>query len=147
MGHSQQPNTFKTTVTPTASGKSGGFTLIEILVVMAIIGMLAVMVAPNLFRQQAGAQRDAAMAQISSLETSLDTYRLDLGEYPDSLAGLVDNESGRAAWNGPYIRREVPKDPWGNDYIYDSNGREFTLISYGPDGEQGGEGDDADIGL
>jgi general secretion pathway protein G len=124
-----------------------GFTLIEILVVMAIIGMLAVMVAPNIFNQRAGAQRDAAISQISSLEAALDTYRLDVGEYPDSLDGLIQNDSGRASWNGPYLRRALPKDPWGNDYIYDSSGREFTLISYGPDGERGGEGDDADLGL
>ena len=125
----------------------GGFTLIEILVVMAIIAMLAVMVAPNIFNQRAGAQRDAALSQISSLEAALDTYRLDVGEYPDSLAGLIENDSGRAAWNGPYLRRDVPKDPWQNDYVYDANGQEFSLISFGPDGEQGGEGDDADIGL
>ena len=124
-----------------------GFTLIEILVVMAIIGVLAVMVAPNIFNQQAGAQIDAALSQISSLEAALDTYRLDVGEYPDSLEGLRENISGRAAWNGPYLRRSVPLDPWGNEYVYDSNGREFTLSSYGPDGEQGGEGDDADISL
>lgn len=124
-----------------------GFTLIEILVVMAIIGMLAVMVAPNIFNQQAGAQRDAALSQISSLEAVLDTYRLDVGEYPDSLEGLRENDSGRAAWNGPYLRRALPLDPWGNEYAYDSNGREFTLSSYGPDGERGGEGDDADISL
>jgi|TARA_B100000686_G_C16131224_1_gene637504 general secretion pathway protein G len=124
-----------------------GFTLIEILVVMAIIGMLAIMVAPNIFNQQAGAQIDAALSQISSLEAALDTYRLDVGEYPDSLEGLRENISGRAAWNGPYLRRDVPLDPWGNDYVYDANGREFTLSSYGPDGEQGGEGDDADISL
>ena len=124
-----------------------GFTLIEILVVMAIIGMLAIMVAPNIFNQQAGAQIDAALSQISSLEAALDTYRLDVGEYPDSLEGLRENISGRAVWNGPYLRRSVPLDPWGNEYVYDSNGREFTLSSYGPDGEQGGEGDDADISL
>ncbi|MBM88407.1 MAG: type II secretion system protein GspG [Gammaproteobacteria bacterium] len=124
-----------------------GFTLIEILVVMAIIGMLAIMVAPNIFNQQAGAQRDAVLSQISSLEAALDTYRLDVGEYPDSLEGLRENESGRAVWNGPYLRRDVPLDPWGNEYVYDSNGREFTLLSYGPDGVQGGDGDDADIGL
>ena len=124
-----------------------GFTLIEILVVMAIIGMLAIMVAPNIFNQQAGAQIDAALSQISSLEAALDTYRLDVGESPDSLEGLRENISGRAAWNGPYLRRDVPLDPWGNDYVYVANGREFTLSSYGPDGEQGGEGDDADISL
>ena len=132
------------THTPTTAA---GFTLIEILVVMAIIGMLAVMVAPSIFNQQAGAQRDAALSQISALEAALDTYRLDVGEYPDSLEGLVENDSGRAAWNGPYLRREVPLDPWGNEYVYDSDGRGFTLVSYGPDGERGGEGDDADISL
>ena len=130
--------------TPTTAA---GFTLIEILVVMAIIGMLAVMVAPSIFNQQAGAQRDAALSQISALEAALDTYRLDVGQYPDSLEGLVENDSGRAAWNGPYLRREVPLDPWGNEYVYYSDGRGFTLVSYGPDGERGGEGDDADIGL
>ena len=127
--------------------RNKGFTLIEILVVMAIIGMLAVMVAPNIFNQQAGAQRDAALSQISSLEAALDTYRLDVGEYPDSLDGLRENDSGRASWNGPYLRRAVPVDPWGNDYVFDSNGREFTLFSYGPDGERGGEGNDADVGF
>ena len=127
--------------------RESGFTLIEILEVMAIIGMLAIMVAPNIFNQQAGAQIDAALSQISSLEAALDTYRLDVGEYLDSLEGLRENISGRAIWNGPYLRRGVPLDPWGNEYVYDSNGREFTLSSYGPDGEQGGEGDDADISL
>jgi general secretion pathway protein G len=127
--------------------KARGFTLIEILVVMAIIGMLAVMVAPNLFRQQAGAMRDAALSQISSLETALDSYRLDMNRYPDSLAELMENESSSASWNGPYLRREVPMDPWGNEYEYQSDGRSFTLLSYGADGARGGEGDDADIGL
>ena len=99
-----------------------GFTLIEILVVMAIIGMLAVMVAPNIFNQRTGAQRDAAIAQISSLQAALDTYRLDVGEYPESLDGLQENDSGRAAWNGPYLRGNVPKYPWGNDFVYDVDG-------------------------
>ena len=76
---------------------TNGFTLIEILVVMAIIGMLAVMVAPNIFNQQAGAQRDAALSQISALEAALDTHRLDVGEYPDSLEGLRENISNKAS--------------------------------------------------
>lgn len=126
---------------------SAGFTLIEILVVMGIIAMLAVMVAPNLFNQRAGAMRDVALSEIATLEAALDIYRLDVGEYPDSLEGLVENDTDRASWNGPYLRREVPTDPWNNDYVYESNGREFTLISYGPDGMSGGEDDDADIGL
>ena len=127
--------------------RQSGFTLIEILVVMAIIGMLAVMVAPNIFRQQAGAQRDAAMANISTLSAALDIHRLDAGEYPDSLDGLQVNHSGRASWNGPYLRRDVPLDPWNNEFVYDADGRDFTLLSYGADGERGGEGDDADISL
>ncbi|PCJ27742.1 MAG: type II secretion system protein GspG [SAR86 cluster bacterium] len=128
-------------------GKHAGFTLIEILVVMAIIAMLAVMVAPNIFNQRAGAMRDATLSQISALETALDTHLLDVGEYPDSLDGLMENDVDRAAWNGPYLRREVPRDPWGNEYVYERDGRGFTLISYGADGAQGGEEDDADIGL
>lgn len=127
--------------------RSNGFTLIEILVVMAIIAMLAVMVAPNLFNQQAGAMRDVALSEISTLEAALDIYRLDVGEYPDSLEGLMENDTDRASWNGPYLRRAVPKDPWDNDYVYESNGRDFTLLSYGADGMSGGEEDDADIGL
>lgn len=127
--------------------RSGGFTLLEILVVMGIIAMLAVMVAPNLFNQQAGAMRDVARAEISTLEAALDIYRLDVGEYPDTLDGLMENDSDRASWNGPYLRRAVPKDPWDNEYVYESNGREFTLLSYGADGMSGGEDDDADIGL
>jgi len=127
--------------------RSEGFTIIEILVVMAIIAMLAVMVAPNLFNQQAGAMRDVALSEISTLEAALDIYRLDVGEYPDTLDGLMENDTDRASWNGPYLRRAVPTDPWDNDYVYESNGREFTLISYGADGMSGGEEDDADIGL
>jgi len=140
-----KPNTGMKNFKPQSRQK--GFTLIEILVVMAIIAMLAVMVAPNIFRQQAGAMRDAALSQISSLQTALDTYRLDVGEYPDALDGLMRNDTGRAAWSGPYLRGEVPSDPCGNEYIDESVGRDFNLVSYGADGERGGEEDDADIGL
>ena len=127
--------------------RNDGFTLIEILVVMAIIAMLAVMVAPNLFNQQAGAMRDVARTEISTLEAALDIYRLDVGEYPDTLDGLMEDDTDRASWNGPYLRRAVPTDPWDNEYVYEGNGREFTLLSYGADGVSGGEEDDADIGL
>ena len=127
--------------------RDDGFTLIEILVVMAIIAMLAVMVAPNLFNQQAGAMRDVARTEISTLEAALDIYRLDVGEYPDTLDGLMEDDTDRASWNGPYLRRAVPTDPWDNEYVYEGNGREFTLLSYGADGMSGGEEDDADIGL
>ena len=123
-----------------------GFTIIELLIVMAILGMLAVMVAPNLFNQADSARRDAVLSQISSLGSALDAYRLDMGQYPDTLDGLMRNNSGRASWNGPYLRGEVPKDPWGNDYVYSTDGRTFSLKSYGADGREGGDGNDADIG-
>jgi general secretion pathway protein G len=127
--------------------KRRGFTLIELLVVMAILGMLAALVGPALFGNLSKGQRTTAASQISNLESALDTYRLDVGSYPDSLRGLVENDSGSQRWNGPYLRDdEVPLDPWDNPYQYEPGGRDFSLISYGADGVPGGEGDDADIG-
>ena len=127
--------------------KRSGFTLIELLVVMAILGMLAALVGPALFGNLSKGQRTTAASQISNLQSALDTYRLDVGSYPDGLRGLVENDSGSQRWNGPYIRdNEVPLDPWDNAYHYEAGGRDFTLISYGADGVPGGEGDDADIG-
>jgi len=127
--------------------KRSGFTLIELLVVMAILGMLAALVGPALFGNLSKGQRTTAASQISNLQSALDTYRLDVGSYPDNLRGLVENDSGSQRWSGPYIRdNEVPLDPWDNAYHYEVSGRDFTLISYGADGVPGGEGDDADIG-
>jgi general secretion pathway protein G len=126
--------------------KSRGFTIIELLIVMAILGMLAVMVAPNLFSKADSARRDAALSQISGIGSALAAHRLDVGQYPDSLEGLMTNTTGRSTWDGPYIRSAVPKDPWGNDYVYSSTGSQYTLISYGADGSPGGEDNDADIG-
>jgi len=124
-----------------------GFTLIELLVVMAILGMLAALVGPALFGNLSKGQRTTASSQISNLESALDTYRLDVGSYPDSLAGLVTNDSGSPRWDGPYIRdEEVPLDPWDNPYHYEPDSRDFILMSFGADGVRGGEGDDADIG-
>lgn len=123
-----------------------GFTIIELLIVMAILGMLAVMVAPNLFNQADSARRDAVLTQISALSSALDAYRLDMGQYPDELEALTRNDSGRASWNGPYLRGDVPNDPWGNAYVYESDGRTFSILSYGADGRAGGEDNDADIG-
>ena len=123
-----------------------GFTIIELLIVMAILAMLAVMVAPNLFNKADSARRDAALSQISSIGSALAAHRLDVGQYPDTLDGLMRNTTGRSTWDGPYIRNAVPKDPWGNDYVYNSTGSQYTLMSYGADGRAGGEGNDADIG-
>ena len=127
--------------------KNSGFTLIELLVVMAILGMLAALVGPALFGNLSKGQRTTAASQISNLEAALDTYRLDVGSYPDTLRGLVENDSGSPRWNGPYLRdKEVPMDPWDNPYQYTPEGRDFRLMSYGADGVPGGEGDGADIG-
>lgn len=136
------------TNTSSSSGnkhRSGGFTIIELLIVMAILGMLAVMVAPNLFNKADGARHDAALSQISAIGSALATHRLDVGQYPDELIGLMENTTGRSTWDGPYLNKEVPRDPWSNEYQYTSNGSSYTLISYGADGRAGGEDNDADI--
>lgn len=132
-------------LSPAMLPRQRGFTIIELLIVMAILGMLAVMVAPNLFSQADSARRDAALSQISALSSALDAHRLDVGRYPDSLDGLLRDTSNRAAWNGPYLRGEIPADPWGNPYQYSSDGRDFELYSYGADGRPGGEGSDAEV--
>ena len=126
--------------------KVSGFTLIELLVVMAILGMLAALVGPALFSNLGKGQRTTAASQISNLESALDSYRLDVGRYPQTLEGLVENDTGRDAWDGPYLRGELPKDPWDNDYFYQPGERDFVLMSYGADGAPGGEDDNADIG-
>ena len=126
--------------------RNAGFTLIELLVVLAILGMLAALVGPALFSNLGKGQRATAASQISNIETSLDQYRLDVGRYPETLAGLIENDTGRDVWAGPYLRGELPKDPWGNDYFYQVGDKDFVLMSYGQDGTPGGEGDDADIG-
>ncbi|RKZ85862.1 MAG: type II secretion system protein GspG [Candidatus Parabeggiatoa sp. nov. 1] len=128
--------------------KQQGFTLIELLIVMAILGMLAALVGPTIFDKFIGAQRDAAATQIANIETALDTYRLDMFKYPNSLEALVKNPSSSPKWQGPYLKKGVPKDPWGNEYQYRKpglEGRDYDIYSFGADGQQGGEGDDADV--
>jgi general secretion pathway protein G len=121
-----------------------GFTLIELLIVLAILALLATLVGPSLFGNLERGRRTTATAQMANLSAALDSYRIDLGRYPDSLKGLLENDSSRETWAGPYIR-EVPLDPWGNQYEYAATVRDFSLLSYGADGLPGGEGDDADI--
>ena len=132
-----------------------GFTLIEILVVIAVISVLAALVAPNVFKHVGSAKDAAARSQIEMLGASLDAYRLDNGRYPTTAQGLAalweqpGGEPQPTNWRGPYVRKAVPNDPWGNPYIYLSPGevnlRSYDLISLGADGELGGEGEDADI--
>ncbi|HWK55604.1 MAG TPA: type II secretion system major pseudopilin GspG [Hyphomicrobiales bacterium] len=121
-----------------------GFTMIELMVVVAIIGMLAVIVAPAVMNNLGKGQRATAAAQLANLASALDMYRLTMGSYPSALEGLVENDSGASRWDGPYIR-EIPLDPWGNPYVYTPEDRSFSLLSYGADGAPGGQNDDADI--
>jgi general secretion pathway protein G len=127
-----------------------GFTLLELLVVMVIIGLLAAYVGPRYFSQVGRSEVRSAQAQIATLRTALDTYRLDTGSYPTTeqgLAALTTRPANSARWNGPYLQRAVPPDPWGKPYQYRFPGEhgEFDLLSWGKDGQAGGTGDAADI--
>jgi general secretion pathway protein G len=127
-----------------------GFTLLELLVVVMIIGLLAGFVAPRYFGQIGKSEVATARAQIDALEKALDQYRLDVGRYPSTELGLnalLVRPVGEAKWNGPYLRKDVPLDPWGKPYVYKIPGEksEFDLLSYGKDGRPGGSGEDADL--
>jgi general secretion pathway protein G len=129
---------------------SNGFTLIELLVVMVIIGLLAALVGPRFIRQEEKAKIKAAKAQIELLSTALDTFRLDVGRYPTSQEGLEalrTQPGGVERWDGPYLKKDVPVDPWGKPYVYKSPGDHgpFDILSYGADGAPGGDGDNHDI--
>lgn len=127
-----------------------GFTLIELLIVMVILGLLAALVGPRMFGKVGKSKQKAAKAQIALFETALDTYRLDMGKYPTTEQGLEALRSKPDEgdkWDGPYLSKEIPKDPWGNKYLYESPGEhgDYDLISMGADGSHGGEGEDIDI--
>ena len=123
-----------------------GFTMIELLIVIVIMGLLASLVAPKFFSQLSSSERGVAAAQMSAFEMALDTYRLDVGRYPAKLEELRESDDKR--WNGPYLPKKIPLDPWGNPYLYSLNGENgapYGLKSYGADGQPGGEGVNADI--
>jgi general secretion pathway protein G len=127
-----------------------GVTLIEVLVVVVILAILAALVGPRLFGKVGVARQKAAAAQIELFRTALDALRLDVGRYPtteEGLEALRTRPSQLDAWAGPYLTKSVPKDPWGNDYAYRSQGEhgDFDIISYGADGAEGGENENRDI--
>jgi general secretion pathway protein G len=127
-----------------------GFTLLELLVVMVIIGLLAGYVGPKYFAQLGKSETKVALAQIDGLGKALDQYRLDTGHYPTSeqnLTVLFTRPSNETKWGGPYLKKAVPLDPWGRAYVYKQPGDhgEYDLFSYGKDGESGGTDDAADV--
>jgi len=133
------------------SRSADGFTLIEILVVIVIIGLLASVVGPNIVGKLGGAKIKTAKLQIDDLGAALDLYYLEIGQYPSSeqgLTALIQAPSGVVGWQGPYLKKNtIPRDPWGHDYQYRAPGEHgaYDLWSLGADGKLGGEGDDADL--
>lgn len=133
-----------------------GFTLIEILVVILVLGVLAALVAPNVFQHVGSSKTTAARSQLELVGAALDAYRLDNDSYPGSdqgLSALLVAPQGTPQprnWRGPYLKKAVPADPWGNPYQYSSPGKtdpkhDYELVSLGRDGKEGGTGEDADI--
>lgn len=135
----------------TAGYRRAGFTLLELLVVIVIIGLLAAYVGPKYFSQLGKSEVTIAKAQIEAFDKSLDTYRLDVGRYPSTEEGLgalmTAPPSASAKWNGPYLKKGIPLDPWGRAYQYRSPGArsEYEIVSLGKDGQPGGSADNADI--
>ncbi len=126
-----------------------GFTLIELLVVMVILGLLAALVGPRLFGHVGAANQKAAKTQIEMLGQALDAFRLDVGRYPSTTEGLnaLVTNPGVDGWNGPYLKKGLPNDPWKRPYIYQSPGEhgDYDLVSYGADGAPGGDGENKDV--
>jgi general secretion pathway protein G len=133
-----------------SENRRNGFTLIELLLVMVILGLLAALVGPRFFGQEKKARQRAAKGQIALFEAALDNYRLDVGRYPTTEQGLQalrEQPDGVTKWDGPYLKKAVPNDPWGNAFVYESPSEhgDYAIISYGADGRPGGEDVDTDI--
>lgn len=127
-----------------------GFTLLELLVVIVIIGLLAGLVAPRYFDTVSKSKVKVARAQMDSISKALEQYRLEVGTFPtqeQGLEALMVQPAGVKRWQGPYLKKEVPLDPWNNEYVYKVQGREMDLTSLGSDGQVGGDGDAKDLAL
>lgn len=136
--------------------RSAGFTLLEMLVVLVIIGLIASLVGPRLFSRVDSSKVQVAETQVRMLRGAIETFRLEVGRLPSPEEGLAvltqppADERARARWRGPYLDEAVPADPWGNPYQYSIPGRDgmpFALYSLGADGKRGGEANDADVGF
>jgi len=124
-----------------------GFTLVELLLVLVILGLIAGLVLPGIIGKAEGAKVKAAASQVSRLTMAVESYYLDTGVTPESLQQLVEDPGSSGGWNGPYVKSASLKDPWGRDYEYVFPGEhgEFDIFSLGADGQPGGDGKDADI--
>ena len=130
--------------------KQVGFTMMELLIVLVIVGLLAALVGPSLYKRVNPAKASVARAQIENFSGALDAYFVDVGEFPSDSEGLTAlrvKPAGVNGWNGPYLKKEVPLDPWNRPYEYRSPGRNggYEIVSFGKDGSEGGEEDAADI--
>jgi general secretion pathway protein G len=137
---------------PTRRHHITGFTLLELLVVIVIIGLLASYVGPKYFSQIGKSETTLARSQLEAFEKALDTYRLDVGRYPtteEGLQALMIKPANAVKWNGPYLKKTIPLDPWGKPYQYRAPGKssDFEMISLGKDGQPGGTDENADITL
>ena len=129
---------------------TSGFTLLELLVVIVIIGLLAAYVGPKYFAQLGKSEVTVAKSQIEAFDRAVDTFRLDVGRFPTAEEGLTAlnvKPADADKWNGPYLKKDIPLDPWGHAYVYKIPGTkgDFEILSYGKDGQPGGVGEDADI--
>lgn len=131
-------------------GREPGFTLMELLLVLVIVGLLAAVVGPTLYQRIKPAKQTAAREQIENFGTALDNFVVDTGRYPttqEGLRALREKPDGSDKWNGPYLKKEIPSDPWGNPYVYRAPGRSggYEIASLGADGREGGEDENGDI--
>jgi general secretion pathway protein G len=133
---------------PKTARSRGGFTLVELLLVLVILAILAVVVVPKFTGRSKQARVTAARTDIANIEVALDTFEIDCSRYPtteEGIGALVSQPSGLSDWKGPYLKRGTPRDPWRNAYVYQFPGRRnpngYDLYSYGPDGQPGGEDD------